>query len=95
MENMISMQALKGKADSIYKVVRAAALRAKELNMGGKTLLDKPTSKNYATIALQEIVEDKIKIMRKEEVAKLQNPALKIFGDVGESVENEAEEKEE
>jgi len=79
MKNKISMQALIEKTDNIYKVVRVAALRAKELNLGGKTLLDKPTSKNYATIALQEIVEDKLKIMKKEEAEKIKNPALKIF----------------
>ena len=79
MKNKVSMQALVEKADNIYKVVRVAALRAKELNLGGKTLIDKPTSKNYATIALQEIVEDKLKIMEKKEAEKLQNPALKIF----------------
>ena len=95
MGNMVSMQALKGKADNIYKVVRAASLRAKELNLGGKTLLDKPTSKNYATIALQEIVEGKIKIMRKKDVEKLQNPARKIFNDMDESAEKETGENEE
>ena len=79
MENKISMQALIEKTDNIYKVVRVAALRAKELNMGGKTLLDKPTSKNYATIALQEIVEDKLKIMKKEEAEKIKKPVLDIF----------------
>ena len=73
------MQALIEKTDNIYKVVRVAALRAKELNMGGKTLLDKPTSKNYATIALQEIVEDKLKIMKKEEAEKIKKPVLDIF----------------
>lgn len=77
------MQALIEKTDNIYKVVRVAAMRAKELNLGGKTLLDKPTSKNYATIALQEIVADKIKIMEKQEAEKLQNPALKLFKDEG------------
>ena len=79
MENKISMQALIEKTDNIYKVVRVAALRAKELNMGGRTLLDKPTSKNYATIALQEIVEDKLKIMKKEEAEKIKKPVPDIF----------------
>ncbi|MCK5707369.1 MAG: DNA-directed RNA polymerase subunit omega [Candidatus Aureabacteria bacterium] len=73
MDNKISMQALIGKTDNIYKVVRVASLRAKELNMGGKSLLDKPTSKNYATIALQEIIADKIHVVKKSEVLEQQD----------------------
>jgi DNA-directed RNA polymerase subunit K/omega len=67
-------------------------MRAKELNLGGKPHLDKPTSKNYATIALQEIAEDKIRIMDKKEAEKLTNPALKIFKD---DAEPKTEEKDE
>jgi len=81
MGQRISMQALIEKSDNIYKVVRVAAKRAKELNLGGKSLLDKPISKNYATIALQEIVEGKIKIVEKSEAEKLLNPAAKLFKD--------------
>jgi DNA-directed RNA polymerase omega subunit len=94
MGNKVSMQALIEKTDNIYKLVRVAAMRAKELNMGGKSLLDKVGSKNYSTIALQEIIAGKIKIMEKSEAEKLTNPALKLFKDLDKEAAEKTEEKE-
>ena len=95
MGNKISMQELISKSDNIYKIVRAAAVRAKDLNLGGKSFLDKPTSKNYATIALQEIVAGRVKIVDKEEAEKIRKAsALNIFGD-GSSDSNADQEEQE
>ena len=55
--------------DSLYKVVRAASKRAKDLTLGEKHLLDTTVSKNCATIALHELAAKKIKIVTEEEAA--------------------------
>ena len=85
MENQISMQSLIEKTDNIYKLVRLVSKRAKELNLGSKPLLEKPASKNYATIALQEIIADKLKIVKKSDIEtepeEVKDPIAQIFKD--------------
>lgn len=47
---------------SKYKLVIGAAIRARQINEGAKTLADNPHSKKAIGIALEEIYEGKIEI---------------------------------
>ena len=51
--------------DSLYKVTLVAAKRAIELSNGAKKLIE-TTSKKFSTIALQEIIQGKVKYRVKE-----------------------------
>ena len=93
LKKKISRQSLLKKTDNVYKLVRAAAMRTKKLNLGSNSYLDKLTSKNYSTIALQEIAEDKIKIVRKSEIDNYQDNSIKIlFQDEDEKEQSEDKE---
>jgi DNA-directed RNA polymerase omega subunit len=60
MLNEISMEELRGKVGSVYKLVNLAAMRARDLNNGAPKLVDIDT-KNTILIALAEIAEKKIR----------------------------------
>ncbi|MBN2143430.1 MAG: DNA-directed RNA polymerase subunit omega, partial [Candidatus Aureabacteria bacterium] len=62
-----SIEELSKKCDNIYSLVRTLAYRAMEINRGAQPLLLKPKSKNSVTIALEEILADKIKVLTKTE----------------------------
>ncbi|MEE8317808.1 MAG: DNA-directed RNA polymerase subunit omega [Candidatus Omnitrophota bacterium] len=51
--------------DSIYKVTLLAAKRAIELNSGAKKLIE-TDSKKFSTIALEEIIQGKVKYKLRE-----------------------------
>ncbi len=51
--------------DSIYKVTLLAAKRAIELNSGAKKLIE-TDSKKFSTIALEEIIQGKVKYKEKK-----------------------------
>ena len=57
-----SIDELANKSSSKYKLVIAAAKRAKEIDESKKTYLE--STKNYKSIgiALEEIIEDKVKV---------------------------------
>lgn len=57
-----SREELAKKGDNIYAIVRTLASRAVEISRGSTPLLLKPKSKNAATIALEEMMEDKIAV---------------------------------
>ncbi len=50
------------KVDSLYKLCNLAAMRATELNSGMKKLVDAGPKEKVTTIAIKEIVEDKVKL---------------------------------
>jgi DNA-directed RNA polymerase omega subunit len=54
---------------SKYEAVIVAGLRARELQRGVKTLVDKPESNKFTTLALQELLEDKIQFYRSKDEA--------------------------
>lgn len=58
-----SIDELTDKSSSKYKLVIAAAKRAKEIDETKKTYL--PNTKNYKSIgiALEEIIDDKVKVV--------------------------------
>ena len=58
-----SIDQLTLKTHSKYKLVVGAAKRAKELEAGEKPLITDARSKKSLGIALEEIIEDKIKIV--------------------------------
>jgi DNA-directed RNA polymerase subunit omega len=58
-----SIEELSKKCDNIYSLVRTLASRAVEINRGAQPLLLKPNSKNSVTIALEEIMAGKIKVL--------------------------------
>ncbi len=61
MTNNIPIEDLLPKAgDSIYRLVRIASNRAKELAEGKPSLIDKPSSKKETTTALEEICQGRI-----------------------------------
>ena len=58
-----SIDQLAAKTQSKYKLVVGAAKRAKELNAGDEPLISNPRSKKNLGIALEEIVEGKLKVV--------------------------------
>lgn len=62
MVRRFSIEEVSKKGDNIYSIVRAVAARAVEINRGSTPLLLKPESKNSATIALEELMANKIKV---------------------------------
>lgn len=55
-----SIDSLVKKVDSKYTLVTLAAMRARELTDGQPSLIDNAKNKKPATVALEEIYEDKI-----------------------------------
>ena len=51
---------VKEKQGSIYKLVVLASRRALELGSGSQKLVDTPANTKLTTIALKEIMEDKV-----------------------------------
>ena len=51
------------KTGSIYKLCNLAAMRAMELNVGMKRLVDVDPKEKVTTIALREICEGKVKMI--------------------------------
>ena len=68
MVRRFSIQELARKTDNIYALVRTLAARAVDINRGAQPLLLKPRSKNSTTIALEEMMAGKIRIMTKVEI---------------------------
>jgi DNA-directed RNA polymerase omega subunit len=62
MVRRFSREELSKKSNNIYSLVRTLASRAVDISRGDTPLLLKPQSKNAATIALEEIMADKIRI---------------------------------
>ncbi len=58
-----SIDQLTEKTNSKYKLVVAAAKRAKELEAGNEPLISNPRSKKPLGVALEEIINDKIVIV--------------------------------
>ncbi|MBL7072898.1 MAG: DNA-directed RNA polymerase subunit omega [Candidatus Omnitrophica bacterium] len=58
----ISPDELLKKTGSVYKLCNLAALRAIELNSGMKKLVDISPAEKVTTIAIQEIIEGKVRI---------------------------------
>ena len=52
-------------SDSIFRITLLAARRAVELNNGAQKLVE-TTSKKFSTIALEEIIQGKVKYKIKE-----------------------------
>lgn len=65
MQNL-PMDVLVNKTGSIYKLVRLASLRAIELNGGAAKLVDTSLDAKATSIALKEILEDKVEYKIKE-----------------------------
>jgi len=68
MLNKISIEELRRKVGSVYKLVNLAAMRARDLNDGAPKLVDIDT-KNTILIALTEIAEEKVRY-KKEDATK-------------------------
>lgn len=64
---LISREDLARKVGSVYKLCNMAALRASELNVGMKPLLDTPVKEKVTTTALREIDQEKVKLKKQEE----------------------------
>lgn len=62
----IPIDELINKTGSVYKLVVLAARRAIELGDGAAKLVDAPLDAKVSTIALKEILEDKITIKDKD-----------------------------
>lgn len=56
-----SIDELVEKVDSKYTLVTIAAKRARQLRDNAKVLVEEPKSKKYVGIALEEIVQDKVR----------------------------------
>ncbi|MBT9131739.1 MAG: DNA-directed RNA polymerase subunit omega [Firmicutes bacterium] len=65
MLNEISIEELRKKVGSVYKLVNLAAMRARDLNDGAPKLVDIDT-KNTILIALTEIAEEKIRCKKED-----------------------------
>ena len=62
----ISIEDLEGKADSLYRLVIAAAKRASQLARPDSRPLVNPTSKKPTVVALEEIIADKVKVVTED-----------------------------
>lgn len=62
-----SLEQIETKANSIYELILVAARRAAQLAHPDTRPLVETTSKKPTVIALQEILEDKVKIVRHED----------------------------
>ncbi|MGB2601021.1 MAG: DNA-directed RNA polymerase subunit omega [Candidatus Omnitrophota bacterium] len=58
----ISRDKLLGAVSSIYKLCNLAALRAMELNVGMKKLVDADPKEKVTSVAIREIAEGKVKM---------------------------------
>lgn len=58
-----SIDQLTSKSSSKYKLVIAAAKRAREIEVSGESYLEKTHNRKSIGIALEEIVEDKVKVL--------------------------------
>lgn len=58
----ISMDVLRERTGSVYKLCNLAAMRAMELNAGLKKLVDAGSGEKVTTIAIKEIAENKVKL---------------------------------
>ncbi|MBT9137863.1 DNA-directed RNA polymerase subunit omega [candidate division NPL-UPA2 bacterium Unc8] len=65
MLNEISIEELRKKVGSVYKLVNLAAMRARDLNDGAPKLVNIDT-KNTILIALTEIAEEKIRCKKED-----------------------------
>ena len=63
MEN-ITIEQLKKKVSSVYKLCNLAAMRAIELNSGMKKLVEADLHEKVTTTALREIAEGKVRIKK-------------------------------
>jgi DNA-directed RNA polymerase omega subunit len=54
------LEELLKRTKSVYKLVNLAAKRALQLNEGAPKLIENEETKKFSTIALKEIIEDKI-----------------------------------
>ena len=59
----VSMEDLLKKVDSVFKLTVLAARRAQQLNDGAAKLVESEASK-ISTVALEEIVQGKIKLQK-------------------------------
>jgi len=60
----VSREALLEKTESIYKLCNLAAQRAMELNSGMRKLVDADPNEKVTTVAIKEIVEEKVKMKK-------------------------------
>lgn len=58
----ISRDRLMDEVGSIYKLCNLAAMRAMELNVGMKKLVDADPKEKVTTVAIKEIAEGKVKM---------------------------------
>ena len=63
----VSREALIEKTESIYKLCNLAAQRAMELNGGMRKLVDAAPTEKVTSIAIKEILEDKVKMKKDSE----------------------------
>lgn len=62
MDKVVSVEDLMQRVGSIYKLCNLAAMRAMELNAGMKRLVEAEPKTKVTTIAIREIVEEKVKL---------------------------------
>ncbi len=55
-----SIEELSKKCNNVYALVRTLASRAVEISRGAPPLLLKPTSKNPVSIAIEEVMAEKV-----------------------------------
>ena len=70
--NNVPMEELLAKTGSIYKLVVLASRRASELTAGAPKLVEAAIEEKVSTIALQEILQDKVGI-KPADVTKKKN----------------------
>jgi DNA-directed RNA polymerase omega subunit len=58
----LPIEKLLAKTGSVYKLVILASRRAAELNAGAPALIETPKEKRVSTVALEEILQDKVGI---------------------------------
>ncbi|GAB3067699.1 DNA-directed RNA polymerase subunit omega [Virgibacillus ainsalahensis] len=57
-----SIDALQEKINSKYTIVTLSAKRARQISETKKVLVENPTSHKYVGMALEEILEEKLKV---------------------------------
>lgn len=61
-----SVDSLQEKIDSKYTLITISARRARDLQDGAKTLLEKPKALTYVGLALEEIYNEKLFVKETE-----------------------------